>query len=164
MSEPSSFFLHVHITDEKLEQFLLSPAKDIADYGDWITWFSEEERTYDDPVKILAALTGFNLGTSRENILAEHINFDKERQILMMDHIFLSESYEVIIPLTTCLRGLESYVTPATQNNFMIIYPYWWGETSQNLSPETNIYLEFSDGHSPGQDYETPQPARTVAR
>lgn len=43
MSEPSSFFLHVHITEEKLEQFFVSPVKNITDYSDWLAWFNEEK-------------------------------------------------------------------------------------------------------------------------
>ncbi|GKX56567.1 hypothetical protein SOASR030_26790 [Leminorella grimontii] len=148
MSEPSSFFLHVHITEENLEQYFASPAKDVADYTDWTAWFSEKKRMYGDPVKMLNELKGCNAGSSRDNIYAEHINYDKEKQILTMDHIFLGENFGIYMPLTTCLRGLESYITPATQNNFLVIYPYWWGGGAQGLSPETSIYLEFADGHS----------------
>ncbi|EOE1546175.1 hypothetical protein ACJ9E6_004258 [Providencia rettgeri] len=148
MSEPSSFFLHVHITEEKLEQFFASPAKNITDYSDLIAWFNEKERVYGDPIKILHDLAGCNSGISRDNIYVEHIHYDKEKEILTMDSIFLSESFSVFLPLTVCLRGLESYISPATSNNFLIIYPYWWGDTSQSLSSEAQMYLEFADGSS----------------
>lgn len=148
MSEPSSFFLHVHITEEKLEQFFASPVKNITDYSDWLAWFNEEKRVCGDPSKMLHQLKGCNSGNSRDNIYAEHIHYDKEKQLLTMDSIFLSESFSVFLPLIVCLRGLESYITPATPNNFLIIYPYWWGDTSQSLSPETDMYLEFADGSS----------------
>lgn len=148
MSEPSSFFLHAHITPEKLEQFLKAPSANIADYTDWQAWFNERERIYGDPAELLRELAHNNAGTSDENIYAEHINYDKETQILTMDHIFLSESFNDFLPLSACLRGLENYITPGTLNNFMIIYPWWWGDSSGNQPPETNIYIEFVDGRS----------------
>ena len=156
MSEPSSFFLHAHITPEKLEQFLNAPSANIADYTDWQTWFNERERIYGDPAELLRELAHSNVGRSDENIYAEHINYDKETQILTMDHIFLSESFNDFLPLSACLRGLESYITPGSLNNFMIIYPWWWGNSSESLSPETNIYIEFFDGSS--QLLTTPRP------
>jgi hypothetical protein len=148
MSEPSSFFLHAHITPEKLEQFLNAPSANIADYTDWQTWFNERERMYGDPAALLRELAHCNAGTSNENIYAEHINYDKETQILTMDHIFLSESFDGFLPLSACLRGLEQYITPGTLNNFMIIYPWWWGDASESLSPEVNIYIEFVNNSS----------------
>lgn len=71
----------------------------------------------------------------KKNIYAEHINFNKETQIVTMDHIFLSESYEIFMPLMACVRGIEKFITPG-ENNFALIYYYWWGS-------ETAIALEF---------------------
>ncbi|EBN7701377.1 cytoplasmic protein [Salmonella enterica] len=135
MSEPASFFLHAHITESNLKKFFHSPATNIKDYDDWLPWFTEEQRLYGDPAKMLNKLATCNSGESEKNIYAEHINFNKETQIVTMDHIFLSESYEIFMPLMACVRGIEKFITPG-ENNFALIYYYWWGS-------EIAIALEF---------------------
>lgn len=135
MSEPASFFLHAHITESNLKKFFHSPATNIKDYDDWLPWFTEEQRLYGDPAKMLNNLATCNSGESEKNIYAEHINFNKETQIVTMDHIFLSESYEIFMPLMACVRGIEKFITPG-ENNFALIYYYWWGS-------EIAIALEF---------------------
>lgn len=62
--------------------------------------------------KMLNNLAACNSGESEKNIYAEHINFNKETQIVTMDHIFLSESYEIFMPLMACVRGIEKFITP----------------------------------------------------
>nr|WP_245880244.1 cytoplasmic protein [Superficieibacter electus] len=143
MSEPASFFLHAHITRDNLQAFLRSPAKNMEDYSDWLDWFSAEQRIYGDPAKMLRDLAGCNAGTSKDNICAEHITFDAQTQIVTMDHIFLSESFDDFLPLVVCLRGMEKFITPATQNNFLLIYSYWWG-----AEKDVSIGIEFDDGKS----------------
>lgn len=108
MSEPASFFLHAHITESNLEKFFHSPATNIKDHDDWLPWFIEKQRLYGDPAKMLNNLAACNSGESEKNIYAEHINFNKETQIVTMDHIFLSESYEIFMPLMACVRGMRS--------------------------------------------------------
>ncbi|ELM9090212.1 cytoplasmic protein, partial [Salmonella enterica subsp. enterica serovar Agona] len=53
MSEPASFFLHAHITESNLKKFFHSPATNIKDYDDWLPWFTEEQRLYGEPAKML---------------------------------------------------------------------------------------------------------------
>ncbi len=89
---------------------------------------------YGDPAKMLNNLATCNSGESEKNIYAEHINFNKETQIVTMDHIFLSESYEIFMPLMACVR--ESRNLLRRENNFALIYYYWWGS-------EIAIALEF---------------------
>ena len=85
MSEPASFFLHAHITESNLEKFFHSPATNIKDHDDWLPWFIEKQRLYGDPAKMLNNLAACNSGESEKNIYAEHINFNKETQIVTMD-------------------------------------------------------------------------------
>ena len=113
MSEPASFFLHAHITESNLEKFLHSPATNIKDYDDWLPWFTEKRRMYGEPAEMLNDLATCNSGESEKNIYAEHINFNKDTQIVTMDHIFLSESYETFMPLLACVRGIEKFITPS---------------------------------------------------
>lgn len=143
MSEPSSFFLRAHITEERLEQFMSAASTNISDYGDWQAWFDAEQRMYGDAKEMLSDLAHCNKGSSRENVYAEHINYDKTTQCVTMDHIFLSESFSDFLPLVSCLRGMEKYITPETQNNFLVIYPYWW-----EAGNEVNIGIEFADNES----------------
>ncbi|EQB7292167.1 cytoplasmic protein, partial [Escherichia albertii] len=55
---------------------------------------------------------------------------------------FLSESYETFMPLLTCVRGIEKFITPG-ENNFALIYYYWWGSEK-----EVAIALEFDTSGS----------------
>ncbi len=84
MSEPASFFLHAHITESNLKKFFHSPATNIKDYDDWLPWFTEEQRLYGDPAKMLNNLATCNSGESEKNIYAEHINSNKETQIVII--------------------------------------------------------------------------------
>ncbi len=143
MSEPASFFLHAHITQDNLEAFLNSPATNIEDYSDWLAWFDAEQRMYGDAAELLHDLASCNAGTSKENICAEHIHFHQETQTVTMDHIFLSENFSDFLPLVACLRGLEKFITPDSQNNFLLIYSYWWGAEN-----EVSIGIEFDNNGS----------------
>ncbi|AHG19142.1 cytoplasmic protein [Chania multitudinisentens RB-25] len=142
MSEPASFFLHAHITEDNLKKFLHSPSTNIKDYDDWLAWFNQEQRMYGDPAEMLNDLANCNTGESQDNIYAEHINFDKKTEIVTMDHIFLSENFGGFMPLVVCLRGLEKFITPA-QDNFLLIYSYWWG-----TEKEVSIAIEFDSSAS----------------
>lgn len=66
--------------------------------------------------KMLNNLAACNSGESEKNIYAEHINFNKETQIVTMITYF-SESYEIFMPLMACVRGIEKFITPG-ENNF----------------------------------------------
>lgn len=60
-----------------------------------------------------------------------------------MDHIFLSENFSDFLPLVACLRGLEKFITSDSQNNFLLIYSYWWGTEN-----EVSIGIEFDNNGS----------------
>lgn len=150
MSEPSSLFVHAHITKENLDVFMNSDAKNVGDYHDWLPWFEAEQRVYGDAREVLKNADGRNACPSgyRINLDAEHMSYNPDSEIFFVDNLFLGENFEIFLPLVTALRGLESYVKPNSENNFVIIYPYWWGETSQMSEPPYDMYVEFKDGKS----------------
>ncbi|TLG74190.1 hypothetical protein [Culicoidibacter larvae] len=148
MSESSSLFVHVHITKENLNNFMNSAAKNVGEYLDWLPWFELKQRVYGDVPELLKNSDGRNQGLSGHAIGAEHMRYDPETQVFTLDNLFLSESFEVFLPIVAALRGLEQYIEPDTDNNFVLIYPYWWGETSQMDEPPFNMYVSFEAGKS----------------
>ncbi len=148
MSEPSTLFGQIHIKKDQLQLFLESPAKNVTDFTDWIEWLNQEKKTDGNPSDFIRNFATNNSGLAQKNLGTEHFRYDEKDEILTWDNLYLSESYEVFLNVVACWRGIERYIIPESTNNFLIIYPFWWGDNSTSLTPEVNIYLEFSNNQS----------------
>ena len=148
MSEPSTLFGQFHLKKDQLQLFLDSPAKNVTDFDDWIDWLNQKKKIHEQPSKLIRDLAANPIDFAQKKLGTEHFRYDDKNKILTLDNLYLSESYEVFLKVVAYWRGIERYITPESTNNFLIIYPFWWGDNFTSLTPEIDVYVEFINGQS----------------
>ncbi|MFV0350858.1 MAG: hypothetical protein ACK5JF_00915 [Oscillospiraceae bacterium] len=149
MSEFSSFYLQVNIKKEDLQKVLSEKTRNIEDYSDWKEWFSAKQRIYGDPAKFLENY-GYRFADTINNeikLQTEHAVYHQEKQLLILDNINIGESFEVFMQYLIVFRIFGEYAIPKSENNFMVIYPYWWGDR-EKVNEFADAYIEFNDQKS----------------
>ena len=149
MSEFSSFYMQVHIEKDQANAFFSQPCKNLSDYSDWQQWFLEEQRIYGDPIQFLETYGYRFSGPAGAQMkkMAAHTSYDEENKLLIMDNINIGQSFEVIMQYLIVFRGIAAYALPDTQENFLVVYPYWWGDRDK-VNHYADAYIEFKEGHS----------------
>ncbi|MGM0110095.1 hypothetical protein [Enterococcus sp. DIV0187] len=149
MSEFSSFYLQVKIKKEDLDIAFSEKTNNIEDYLDWKEWFLMNQRMIGDPIKLLENF-GYRFTDTINNRLDKmiaHVTYNEEQQLLILDNINIGSSFEVFMQYLIVFRGLAKYVIPKTVGNFMVIYPYWWGDREE-VNNFANAYCEFVEEES----------------
>lgn len=149
MSEFSSFYLQIHIEKKHLEKYLLEPSKNISDYDDWGKWFSLEQRISEDYNDFLINYS-YRFSDSmkkRMEDMIEHVSYDNDKQLLIMDNINIGENFEIFMQYMIVFRGISAYAIPNSKENFMVIYPFWWGNR-EHVNDFANVFIEFVGGMS----------------
>ena len=148
MSEPSSLYLRVTLTQENLEALMASRVARPTDYDDWLAWLATKKMygsiTADDIAKF---------GTSNAQTFGAYINaltqemwagaraqYDAAAQRWTLGVLQLSENYREFIEALAILRAAARFKNLAG-DDFILIYPYMWGDTP-------NAYIELAQGTS----------------
>lgn len=149
MSEFSSFYLQIHLEKKDLKKYLLEPSKNISDYDDWEEWFLLGQRIYGDSTEFLSDF-GYRFSDSMEKRIEnmiEHISYDDEKQLLILDNINIGHSFEVFMQYMIVFRGFSTHAIPDSKENFMVIYPFWWG-SGESVNDFVNVFIDFAGGTS----------------
>ena len=144
MEEPS-LFLRINITKESWNNFLESPVKNFRDFNDWRVWLKEEQKIYGDPDSFVDNWQIHLNGKVKNNMEWLFCEYNEEKEVLMLSSLFFYGNFEPMLRMVSILRGIEHFIKSGTENNFLVIYPYWWGDR-ENIGKWANVYIEFDNG------------------
>ena len=140
MSEPSSLYMRVKLTEKNLNTFKNSPLVAPNHYPDWRPWLSTK--------KFYGEITDAEIQGMTPSIDAERsaVRSVGEYLALLLQDVYagpsqslydtvsntwtlcvmgLSENYKDFILALSILRGIEAYKDLAGED-FILIYPYFW--------------------------------------
>lgn len=154
MSEYSSLYINIEITEEKLNQFFLDkPVSQVLD-DEWQGWW-DSRKMYGK--QSLEQLPVYGTATNRDvfDELLQDRDFgakefyDSASKRWIFIAVFFSENYNEILPMLSLLKSLASY-KESTQRGVAFIYDFCWGHH------EVMAYLEFADQKALLKEYITP--------
>jgi hypothetical protein len=149
MSEPSSLYLRVRLSEAALEAYKQSQPSTPSRYTDWQPWLVT--KTYNGQITDadIAALNFANDKTCGAYVAAwsgdvyagpAASHYDSATQTWTLVIAGCSENYREFIEILSVLRGVAVY-KDVPGEDFILIYPYFWGG-----APEA--YLVLTQGAS----------------
>lgn len=149
MSEFVSLYLRANISEEKLMKFLRSPIKSIPDFNDWLSWLESGERMYGNPRSFIESLTVKLSGDVKSNlpILDIKYYYDEAEKVVTFYSLHIEENFNCILPPVAALRHISRYIEPDTSNNFLVVYPYWWG-SRETINDFATLYMHLEYNQS----------------
>lgn len=146
MEEPS-LFIRVNITKINWDNFLNSRVKNLKDFTDWKQWLNEEKKMYGDSNSFIDNWSIELKGNVKDNLGWMYIEYNEKEEELILSNLFFYINYEPMLQVIAVLRGISEFIIPNTQNNFLVVYPYWWGDREE-VGKWANVYIEFDNGKS----------------
>lgn len=143
MEEPS-LLLRVNITKDSWNKFLDSPVRNFSDFNDWKSWLHEEQKMYGDPDSFVDNWGIYLKGSVRDNLEWLYLEYDEKNEILILSHLFFYVNFGPMLNTVSILRGINEFVKPHTHNNFLVVYPYWWGDRDK-VGKWADVYIEFDN-------------------
>jgi hypothetical protein len=159
MSEPSSLYIRVKLTQESLEVFKASPLAAPSRYSDWRPWLdskkfhgeiSDAEIQSLNPANEIARFPVHTFGDYL-SLLAQDVSaapvqaqYDPLSNTWTLCVMGLSENYKDFLLVLALLRGIALY-KDLPGEDFILIYPYFWEE---NAGAYANAYVTLSAGGS----------------
>ena len=159
MSEPSSLYIRVKLTQESLEVFKASPLAAPSRYSDWRPWLdsrkfhgeiTDEDIQNMNPSNEIARFPVHTFGDylsllSQDTSAAPvQSRYDASSNTWTLCVMGLSENYKEFILVLALLRGIELY-KDLPGEDFILIYPYFW---EKNAGAYANAYVSLSPGSS----------------
>ncbi len=159
MSEPSSLYVRVRLTEKKFEEFRNSPLVAPNHYNDWRSWLSAK-KFYGEitDAEVQAMTPSTEVEGSKVKSVGEYLSlllqdpyagpsqslYDVSSNTWTLCVMGLSENYKDFILALSILRSIEEYKDIAGED-FILIYPYFW-----EAKPEAfvNAYVTISSGSS----------------
>jgi hypothetical protein len=148
MSEPSSLYLRVTLTQKNLDALMASRVALPKEYDDWLSWLTTK--------KIHGAITAGEIeqcnaadtrtfgayinALEREMWAGARAQYDAATQRWTLGVLQLSENYFEYIEALAILRAVARY-RDLPGDDFILIYPYLWGDPP-------NAYVELAQGTS----------------
>ncbi|PVH23904.1 hypothetical protein [Sphingobacterium corticibacter] len=134
MSENSSLYLKLEISEAKLQQFFEADPIPVILDRNWQSWWDSREMYNKEP---LTHIPYYRFATNRavfdelmedkSFLSTEH--YDNTTQCWTFISVFFSENYWEILPMLSLLQNMMSYQDP-NNKGAAIIYSYYWGATS----------------------------------
>jgi hypothetical protein len=148
MSEPSSLYLRVTLTQEKRDALMASRIALPKDYDDWMPWLATKKMygsvTANDIKKLGASDTetfgAYINALTREMWTGARAQYDAATQRWTLVVLQLSENYLDFIDALAILRAVARYKDLAG-DDFILVYPYIWGNAP-------DAYVELAQGAS----------------
>ncbi len=157
MSEPSSLYLRVSLTESALEAFRQSGPKPPSAYNDWLAWLASKQFYGAIDAARIAEIT-YPAGTTCGSYVAECVNhpdtlptldhYDPASQTWTLIIGMFSENYFDFIELLTVLRNITDF-KDLPGEGAILLWSYFWGV-------ETNAYLVIGQGASRFEDQVPP--------
>lgn len=149
MSEFVSLYLRANISEEKLMKFLQSPIKNVPDFKDWLSWLESGERMYGNPRSLIENFPVKLSGDVESNLSTLDIkyHYDEAEQIVIFYSLHIDENFNSILPPVAALRDISNYIEPDTSNNFLVVYPYWWG-SRETVNDLATLYMNLEYNRS----------------
>ena len=144
MEEPS-LLVRVNITKDSWKNFLESPIKNFDDFDDWRAWLKEEQKMYDDPDSFVDNWGMYLNGKVKDNPGWIYYEYDEENEILILSSLFFFNNLVPMLCYVSVLRGINKFIKPDTDSNFLVVYPYWWGDR-EDVGKWADVYIEFDNG------------------
>jgi hypothetical protein len=149
MSEPSSLYLRLTLTEAALAAYRQSRPQPPTAYTDWLPWLATRQFYGTIDAQKIAELP-FPADTSCGDYLAELVNspyaaptadhYDPVTHAWTLAVTMYSENYFDFIELLSVLRNVAQY-KDLPSPDFILIYPYLWGDAP-------NAYLVVEQGAS----------------
>ena len=138
MSEPSSLYARIHISESAKEKFLDSKIADPGKYEDWIGWLKNKSFsgsiTLNDinsikyPQTVVKDFLNEWLGYSRAFGFNE---YDQEENTWIISMYEFSENYFEYIQFLHVLRSIQDF-KDLNENDFILVHSYIWGDTASD--------------------------------
>ncbi len=155
MSEPSSLYMRVKLTEKSFETFKNSTPVTPSYYSDWQPWLSAQKfygqitdaeiqgmAHYPDNIKSVNDYLSLLLQDVYTR--PSHSRYDALSNTWTLCIMGLSENYRDFILALSILRGVEKYKDMADED-FILIYPYFWEEHPEM---DANAYVTINTGSS----------------
>lgn len=148
MSEPSSLYLRVTLTQENLDALMASRVALPKEYDDWMPWLAKKEFhgsiTVDKIETFNASSTqtfGAYINALTQDMWAgARAQYDAAIQRWTLGVLQLSENYLKYIEALAILRAVARYKN-VPGDDFILIYPYLWCDP-------LNAYVELAQDAS----------------
>lgn len=155
MSEPSSLYMRVSLTEKNFENFKNSLPVLPNFYNDWLPWLSSKKyygNITDDEIQKMThqpddvKSVGDYVSFLTQDIYAgpSQSLYDAASNTWTLCIAGLSENYKEFISVLSILRGVEKY-KDLPGEDFILIYPYFWLEHPEKY---TNAYVVIRNGES----------------
>lgn len=153
MSEPSSLYIRVTLSEAAMSSFRQSPLALPGEYHDWLAWLGTQSfygEITDAGVKELdqnpcirpkdMATAGEFLDFFAEDTAGTRITHDADTGLWTLRMLEFSENYYDFIETLAILRALAKF-KDLPGEDFVLIFPYLWGD-------EPTVYLSIRQGSS----------------
>ena len=146
MSELSSLYCKVKITNPQLEKFLNSPREEQELNKNWIDWWNSR-KMYSKMELTPELLRTYNDDTNEEVIdgwidypeAMAFSDYDEAAEEWHWGMMFFSQNFTEMIPMFAFIISLEKYVIESAENQ-AIVFPFFWGDDA------VHVYIYFEDG------------------
>lgn len=148
MSEFVSLYLEASITEPNLATFLQSPTRRIEQDDDWLSWLMTGDKMVGNPEKLLEQTMNITTNQTEETLkeLGIQYHYHASTQRIQFYHLHVDENFGQILPVVALLRGIAPYLEE-NEENFLIVYPYWWG-SRETINDFITLSMRFINGKS----------------
>jgi hypothetical protein len=165
MSEPSSLYVRVTLSEAAMSSFRQSPVSLPGEYQDWLPWL-ETQKFYGEITNADIEELGQNPGIRPKDIATagEFLDFfaedtagtrivhDTSTGLWTLRMLEFSENYYDYIETLAILRALAKF-KDLPGEDFVLIFPYLWGD-------EPTVYLSIRQGSG---ELIAPTPEKSIA-
>lgn len=151
MSEESSLFVKIKITEQQLKKFLHLKCVPLVAEDDVTAWWNSREMYQKTSFE---ALSGGIDGTNQD-VIGSFLNdrqrfggteYNKEEGCWILYSIFFSENFGEMLPVIGLLKQIAQF-KESVADDFAMIYDFYWG------SDAVNAYIEFDGDHAVLKDF-----------
>lgn len=154
MSEPSSFFLKVSITQAQFDRFMQSAPTPPHLDANWQGWWDSREM-YGKKALTETDIGCYDIGTNQEIVnlwlggeeAYAFSSFDGIREVWEFGIVMCTENYTELLPLLAFVLSIAPY-KKHSPDDFAVVYPFFWGDSGVmayiGFEPQAGLIPEIS--------------------
>lgn len=151
MSEESSLFVKIKITELQLKQFLHLKCVPLVAEEDVTAWWNSREMYHKTSLKASSK----DIDGTNQDVIDSFLNdrrsfsgaeYNKEEGCWILYSIFFSENFIGMLPVISLLRQITQFKESAA-DDFAMIYDFYWG------SDAVSAYIGFDETNQLPRDF-----------
>lgn len=151
MSEESSLFVKIKITEQQLNQFLHLKYVPLVAEEDVTAWWDSREMYHKTSLEAISS----DIDSTNQDVIDSFLNdrrsfsgteYNKEEGCWILYSIFFSENFIGMLPVISLLKQIAQFKESAA-DDFAMIYDFYWG------SDAVSAFIEFDEIHALLRDF-----------